>query len=96
MKFYFHREADLEFDAAVEYYEGCQLGLGLDFAEEVCAAIERIGRHPDAWTRMSENTRRCLVNRFPYGVIYQVKSDVIRVIAISNLNKKPGYWRDRI
>ena len=96
MRFYFHREAELEFDAAVEYYEGCQPGLGLRLAEEVYASIKRIAEYPDAWAPMSTNTRRCLVNRFPYGVIFQVKSGMIRIIAVANLHKKPGYWRGRI
>ncbi|MEI8172160.1 MAG: hypothetical protein WCH07_01605 [Deltaproteobacteria bacterium] len=42
MRFQFHPAADAEFDAAVEYYERCQSGLGLEFAEEVYATIARI------------------------------------------------------
>ena len=33
MRFYFHPDADVEFDSAVEYYEQGQPGLGLEFAE---------------------------------------------------------------
>jgi hypothetical protein len=96
MRYYFHPRADGEFDEAVRYYEECQPGLGLDFAEEVCAAIGRISEYPDAWATLSKNTRRCLVNRFPYGVIFQVKSGMLRIIAIANLHRRPDYWRDRI
>ncbi len=39
MKYYFHPDAEAEFDRAVEYYEQFQPGLGLEFAEEVYAAI---------------------------------------------------------
>jgi hypothetical protein len=42
MRFKFHPAADAEFDVAVEYYEQCQSGLGLEFAEEVYATIARI------------------------------------------------------
>jgi hypothetical protein len=35
MRFYFHPEAETEFDRAVEYYEQFQSGLGLEFTEEV-------------------------------------------------------------
>ena len=69
MRFYFHEDAETEFDKAVEYYEGCRPGLGLEFAQEVYAAIARVVQFPEAWTPMSRNTRRCLVNRFPFGVI---------------------------
>ena len=69
MRFLFHPQADDEFDQAGRYYENCQPGLGLEFAEEVYAAVARIAEYPEAWSPMSKNTRRCLVNRFPFGVI---------------------------
>ncbi len=34
MRFYFHEHAETEFDRAVEYYEDCRHGLGIDFAQE--------------------------------------------------------------
>ncbi|MDO8956662.1 MAG: hypothetical protein Q7W38_07435 [Deltaproteobacteria bacterium] len=33
MRFYFHPDADAEFDRAVEYYEQCQPGLSLEEAQ---------------------------------------------------------------
>ncbi|MBI3611152.1 MAG: type II toxin-antitoxin system RelE/ParE family toxin [Nitrospirae bacterium] len=96
MKFYFHPEAEAEFDRAVEYYEQCQSGLGLEFAEEVYATIARIIQYPDAWSALSKNSRRCLVSRFPYGVIYQIKSHLLRIIAVTHLNRRPGYWKEKL
>jgi len=95
MRFYFHEDAETELDKAVAYYEDCRRGLGLEFAKEVYAAIARIIQFPEAWSPMSKNTRRCLVNRFPYGIIYTVKSDHIQVIAVADLRRRPGYWRSR-
>jgi plasmid stabilization system protein ParE len=95
MRFYFHEEAETELDKAVEYYEDCRRGLGLEFAKEVYATIARITQFPEAGSPMSKNTRRCLVNRFPYGIIYRVKSDHIQVIAVADLRRRPGYWRSR-
>ncbi|MEI6147593.1 MAG: type II toxin-antitoxin system RelE/ParE family toxin [bacterium] len=57
MRFSFHPRADGEFDQAVQYYEDCQPGLGLEFAEEVYAVIGRVCEYPDAWSAMSQNTR---------------------------------------
>jgi hypothetical protein len=96
MRFCFHPRADEEFDEAVQYYEDCQTGLGLESAEEVYAAIGRIAAYHDAWPVMSTSTRRCLVNRFPYGVIFQVKSGMLRIVAVANLHRRPDYWRDRV
>jgi plasmid stabilization system protein ParE len=96
MKYYFHEAAEAEFVMAVDYYEDCRPGLGLEFAREVHATIARAIRFPDAWSTMSKRTRRCLVNRFPFGVIYQVKSDALRIVAVANLRRRPDYWKDRL
>lgn len=96
MRFYFHPDAEAEFDEAIHYYEGCQADLGLQFAKEVYATIARIIAYPYGCSAISQNTRRCLMSRFPYGVIYQVKSNTIRIIAIANLHRRPGYWKARI
>lgn len=96
MRFVFHPRADEEFEDAVRYYEECQPGLGLDFAEEAYGAIRRAAEYPEAWTVLSRNTRRCLLNRFPYGIIFQVKCGMLFVIAVSNLHRRPAHWRGRI
>jgi hypothetical protein len=96
MKIRFHPDAMMEFDAAAMYYEERQQGLGLEFAEEVYATIARILDYPDAWPPLSQNTRRCLTTRFPYGIVYQIKSDVLRIIAVANLHRRPGYWKGRV
>jgi hypothetical protein len=96
MKFQFHPRANAELDEAIRYYETCQRGLGLDLAKEVYLAIRRACEYPEAWSAMSQNTRRCLVNRFPYGVIFQIKSGMLRIIAIANLHRRPDYWTDRV
>jgi hypothetical protein len=96
MKFYFHPDAEAEFDKTVEYYEQLQLGLGIEFAEEIYATITRIIQYPDGWSALSKNSRRCLVNRFPYGVVYQIKSRSLRIIAVAHLHRRPGYWKERL
>ena len=91
----FHPQAKAELNEAVDYYNSCRLDLGWDFAGEVEAAIQSIVAYPNAWTALSRHTRRCLVNRFPYGVIYQVREKDILIVAIMQLNREPGYWRNR-
>lgn len=96
MKVSFYPEAKDELFNAVNYYEECQEGLGQEFAKEVYAAIQRIIQFPEAWSKLSENTRRCLVNRFPYGLIYSIIEDEIIILAVMQLNREPGYWKNRM
>ncbi len=95
MKYSFHPAAEKELNDAVDYYNECQSGLGLEFAKGIYLTIQNIISFPDAWTPLSENTRRCLTNRFPYGVIYQTTKEEIFIIAVMQLNKEPAYWKGR-
>ena len=96
MNFIFHPEAKRELEQAIAYYEDCQDGLGTEFLEEVYSTIQRILTYPEAWTMLSAKSRRCLTNRFPYGIIYQIlNEDCIRIISVMQLNRKPDYWNKR-
>ena len=67
-----------------------------DLRDETNATIERITRLPETWRPLSKNTRRCRTHRFPYSVIYQLRSDEILIVAIVHLHREPRYWVDRI
>ena len=95
MKFSFHPDAEKEFFDAIDYYEECRANLGLEFADEVYSTIQRIIQFPNAWHPMGDDIRRCLTNRFPYGIIYYKKDDEIIILAVMQLNRKPDYWKDR-
>ena len=94
--FGFLEPARLEFEEAIEFYNQQRPNLGDEFASEVLNTITRILNHPEAWTKLSKRTRRCLTNRFPYGVIYQIRGNRILIVALAHLRKKPVYWRDRL
>ena len=88
--------AKTEFDDAVKYYDEQRSGLGLNFGEEVEQTLERIAHYPDAWSRLSLRIRRCLVNRFPYSVIYENRGEIIIVVAIQHHHQRPESWRSRV
>jgi plasmid stabilization system protein ParE len=88
--------AQRELDEAIEHYNGEEPGLGDAFLVETLAAIERIRRFPDGWHPMSLNLRRCLLRRFPYGLIYGRDGADVVIVAVAHTRRRPGYWRDRI
>jgi len=69
MKYGFLPAAEMDFKDAVDYYENCRAGLGNEFAFELSSAIDRILQYPEGWERVTENSRRCLMLRFPYELI---------------------------
>jgi hypothetical protein len=87
--------AQAELMEAVAYYESQKRGLGSQFAEEVKRTIQRILQYPEAWSPISKRTRRCRTNKFPYGVIYQVRGEVLLIVAVMRLHREPRAWKDR-
>ena len=96
MRVGFLAAADAELFEAVSYYNEESEGLGYEFAAEVKQTIGRIVRFPDAWPKLSVRTRRCRTKRFPYGVVYQVRGDLILVIAVMHFRRHPDSWRSRL
>lgn len=88
--------AEQELADAVEYYNRQQEGLGCEFAGEVQHSIKRIGQYPAAFPFFSKYTRRCLVDRFPYGVLYAVEDEFILILNLMNLHRNPRRWLDLI
>ena len=95
MTFSFHPDAEVKFNEAIDYYEVCRENLGLEFAKEIYDTIQRVLLYPTAWQILDESNRRCLVNRFPFGIIYYQKEGEIVILAVMELHKQPNYWKDR-
>ena len=95
MTYLFHPEAELELNIAVDYYEECKVNLGAEFAYEVQKTIQRILEFSTAWQKLDGDIRRCLTNRFPFGVIYYQRDEEIIILAIMQLQRKPNYWKER-
>lgn len=92
MKIRFSVAASNEYLGAVEYYNDLREGLGYEFAVEMDDAIDRIQQYSTAWQSIAEDIRRCLIRRFPYGIIYTVLDGDIIVLSIMNLRKNPESW----
>lgn len=87
--------AEQEFAEAVDYYNSQGAGLGYEFAAEVQHSFTLICSYPQAWPLFSPQARRCLVNRFPYGILYRAKEGEILVGAIMHLKRSPLTWKMR-
>lgn len=96
MEIIFLASAEDEFADAIYYYNTQSEGLGFEFAAEVKRTIERIIQYPEAWTKLSKRSRRCRTNRFPYGVIYQKREEVLLIVAVMHLSREPQAWRSRL
>ena len=89
-------EAIAEASEARDYYAAVGPELGREFAAMLDQAIARVLAKPLTWPLYTRRTRRYLMHRFPYAVIYRVKGDVLRVLAVSHQHRRPGYWAARL
>ena len=91
MKVRLAARAARDLEEAVGRYEREIPGLGAALLEEVTAAIGFISEHPEAsaiWPHAPREARRCILRRFPYGLIYESRGEVV-VVAIAHQRRRP-------
>jgi plasmid stabilization system protein ParE len=96
LKVEFLPEAFDELQHAVSYLNQEHPGAGDRFESAFWKAIDSICDAPDAWQRASRRTRRKIIRRFGYGVVYSVARGQLLIVAVMHLYRKPNYWRDRL
>lgn len=85
-----------EFLAAVDFYEDRAAGLGNELIGEVEYAIEIVLKNPEVGSSFTKRTRRILLRRFPYSVIYIVEQKILVIVAVAHQRQRPGYWKGRL
>jgi plasmid stabilization system protein ParE len=88
----FSTRALREIGEAQEWYESQSPGLG----EEVIAAMElqlkRLEQAPLLYAEVIPGVRRALLPRFPYGLFYAVRGDLVHILAVLHDARNPGRW----
>lgn len=92
----FHDEASAEYDAAFDWYLERSPDAALDFDAEVDRALADIASAPHRWAVGPHSTRRYLLRRFPFILIYREREGDIQIVAVAHTSRKPGYWKKRL
>ena len=78
-KYRFHPAAEAELKESSDWYEHRRDGLGLEFLAAIRHKIFDILERPQRW-RAFNGTRRVLVGRFPYALVYrEITPDEIEI-----------------
>lgn len=85
-----------EFLEAATFYESEAVGLGADFIDEFECAVSLMTSNHELGLPYEVGTRRVLLRRFPFQIIYEVHSDHLLIVAVAHQKRMPGYWRDRL
>ncbi|MEW6095732.1 MAG: type II toxin-antitoxin system RelE/ParE family toxin [bacterium] len=89
-------EAEDDLKEAFLWYEDRRLGLGYDFLLQVDAGIMFIERNPEVNSLEYKGTRKHLIKRFPYKIIYLIEKERIIVLAVIHGKRSPNLLKKRL
>lgn len=92
----FHPAAIAEAEAARNWYAERSKPAAVAFVAEVDRAVDLIARHPDRWALYKFGTRRLLLRRFPFSIVFRRRGETILVLAVEHQRRRPGYRRGRL
>lgn len=90
-----HPEAIAEARAAREWYQARNAEAAEAFMAELDMAIQRIEEAPRQWPPYLTGTRRYLLRRFPFFVVFRETDDRLQILAVAHARRRPGYWIGR-
>jgi toxin ParE1/3/4 len=92
----YHQGAIADVKSAVAWYKKRSRKAALDFIEELHRAADTIREAPERWPAGKNDTKRFLLWRFPFAIIYSEHKSVIMIWAVAHGSRRPEYWARRL
>jgi len=92
----YHQGAIADAKNAVAWYQKRNPKVALDFIEELHRAADIIREAPERWAVGKNNTRRFLLWRFPFAIVYSEEQSVVTIWAVAHGSRRPEYWARRL
>jgi hypothetical protein len=96
MEILLHKLAKTELLKSRDYYDEIICGLGEHFIDEFEASLDKIKANPTLYPQTINDIRKCNLKIFPFSIYFDIKNNIIRVLAVSHQQRKPYYWKFRI
>lgn len=91
-----HPAALEEYKSALAWYLERNETAAAKFVEEIEYAVGLVIQSPQRWPDGQSSTRKFVLQRFPFAIIYREKETEIQILAIAHGHRRPGYWKDRL
>ena len=91
-----HPDAVAEARAAAQWYRERSTFAADAFLGELDYAVKRIAKNPGMYPHYVRGTRRYLLQRFPFYLVYREIAGTLEIVTIAHGRRKPGYWKKRI
>lgn len=88
----FSTRALREIGEAQEWYELQSPGLGEEFIAAMELQLKRLEQAPLLYAEVIPRVRRALLPRFPYGLFYAVRGNLVNILAVLHDARKPSRW----
>jgi toxin ParE1/3/4 len=92
----YHEGAVADVSHAVAWYHKRSPRAAVDFIEELRRATDIIREAPGRWPIGRNNTKRFLLWRFPFAIIYSEQESTITIWAGAHASRSPEYWTQRL
>lgn len=86
-----------DISAGIDWYEARSAGLGERFRSAVDARFDDIASAPEVFTRAFDDLdyRFARIRKFPYLILYRVRSEFVNVLGVFHSASDPAKWRRR-
>ena len=88
--------AEEDIQTGNSWYELQQSELGIEFVEAIEKTIKNLQPNPRQFALIYKGIRRAVVKRFPFGIYYFIKDDLINIFAVVHFSRNPIIWKKRI
>lgn len=88
----FSSRALCEIGEAQEWYELQCTGLGDEFIAAMELQLKRLEQAPLLYAEVIPKVRRALLPRFPYGLFYAVRGNLVHILAVLHDARNPKRW----
>jgi plasmid stabilization system protein ParE len=90
------RSAEEDLARGFEFYERQKQSLGTYFLDNLYADIDSLMLYAGIHAKPVGRFHRVLSKRFPFAIYYEVKNDIVTVVAILDCRQNPGTIRTRL
>lgn len=91
-----HKQARIELEEAIAFYEQRNKGLGLSLQTVIERTVARIQQYPQLGNLYkTTELRHHNIHRFPYVIFYAELEEEIWIVAFAHEKRRPGYWKTR-
>jgi len=73
------------------YYQLQQKGLGKRFEKQVNTTFKKIKKFPFAASLAYDSVRYCVIDHFPFTILYELDEACIYILRIFNTHQEPLY-----